>query len=528
MQRSSHIVLLKLGDILPPDVAEQLAARGYRVTSVAQLTEALPDWERIQNPTLLVDGGSGRQTIERIIKTLVEHRRFLNCPIIFASSESRAVHATLAPYFSIAVTLGAPCGGSDVLHRLETVRRGLIRLGPQGRLVSPKEEAAADKALVLGGSLDNSAAELGVHRSSVGLRYADAFGSAVNVQFERARLAGAVVTTPYTLGELCTAGLCPLDESSCERVRPFLDRLDRGGRRQILRTAALVGSVGAALHLSNEERERGALCALLYGCGFALVAPDTLRGDYRTQRRRDLRERFVRGLEESARLLEQEWDRADLGGVVRCFGDIVAKRPGVAVDSGAMRLATLLYGADLVGRICFLGGWWNPRSAHSILGRLKDHTIRALPAAVADALLKIVAAGVADHPRGFVVPRLLREDHRLRARAREWREMPLEAGEERVALIDLVPGMRLARGLETFDGALILESDATLDEDLIWRLWRLSAVRPVNGPVIVLSPSASPGAEPQMNEDGLAAEIDAILRLCRPTEIFDSTSGPDA
>jgi hypothetical protein len=64
---------------------------------------------------------------------------------------------------------------------------------------------------------------------------------------------------------------------------------------------------------------------------------------------------------------------------------------------------------------------------------------------------------------------------------------PVDENERRISMSELTPGMQLSRPIVAMDGKEILSSDIKLDEDLIWRLWQLSAIRPLNAPVIVNS-----------------------------------------
>lgn len=53
-------------------------------------------------------------------------------------------------------------------------------------------------------------------------------------------------------------------------------------------------------------------------------------------------------------------------------------------------------------------------------------------------------------------------------------------------LADLKPGMRLTQPIISWDGKLILRANVSLNDDIIRKLWRLAALRPVRPPVAVL------------------------------------------
>jgi hypothetical protein len=57
---------------------------------------------------------------------------------------------------------------------------------------------------------------------------------------------------------------------------------------------------------------------------------------------------------------------------------------------------------------------------------------------------------------------------------------------ESIPLSKLEPGMRLtSKGINTEDGKVLISESMELDQDIIWRLWQLSAIRPLQKKVIV-------------------------------------------
>jgi len=54
-----------------------------------------------------------------------------------------------------------------------------------------------------------------------------------------------------------------------------------------------------------------------------------------------------------------------------------------------------------------------------------------------------------------------------------------------IRLSELTPGMRLARPLATLDGKVILQADTLLDQETLFNLWQLCAVRALDARVSV-------------------------------------------
>lgn len=55
---------------------------------------------------------------------------------------------------------------------------------------------------------------------------------------------------------------------------------------------------------------------------------------------------------------------------------------------------------------------------------------------------------------------------------------------DQLHLAEMLPGMQLAHPLSTKDGRLLVEKDTILDPDIIWRIWRLASICPLNAPII--------------------------------------------
>lgn len=522
MSSDSHIIVVRFGEVLPGELGGFLEARGYRVTEPVRLDDALPDWARIESPILLIDCSRSRSTTERIVRALIEHRRILNCPIVVTSTDHRGVSELLSHYFPIALSLQHPCSTDDVYRALKTAARARDRIGETEPLFMDPSfcESRSLSAAIERLGIPEEGPEERVLSSGVASISETLFSHLGSGRIELSALRGEALTQRMILSDLIAAGLAPTDERCLGVSREFLERLDRSGRRHVLRTAALVGRLMEALHVSPSRRDVGAAAVLTYALGFGEEDPDLVRQSYLSRRHRDVRARFASGLELSAERVEADLARPDIAAVLRGFRAIVAHTSLESVSPENIELAMIVFGADSVARICFQSGWWNPRHAYKVLQRLESGWFVDLPPQVASALAKVVAAAVSEQPRSFIVPLRIRTDPRLLSIARAQREATLRADERRVEVADLIPGMRLSRPVDTFDGTTVLESELRLDHDLIWRLWRLSAIRPMNGPLIVQD-----NGDDRLHELGdgeyaepatLGAEIDAILARCGP------------
>ena len=106
------------------------------------------------------------------------------------------------------------------------------------------------------------------------------------------------------------------------------------------------------------------------------------------------------------------------------------------------------------------------------------------PAAVC-CMVKIVSEAMSATDPRYLLDRRISRDPELLAEALKNREEPAGPGESKVGLTELQPGMRLTQPLKAFDGREVLGEDIPLDSDLIWRIWQLSALRPLHDKVVV-------------------------------------------
>ena len=99
-------------------------------------------------------------------------------------------------------------------------------------------------------------------------------------------------------------------------------------------------------------------------------------------------------------------------------------------------------------------------------------------------MVKIIAESLSSRTPIVSLRKDLRFNKEFLAFIRAEQKKPVAPGEQRVQLASLTPGMRLSQPLRSLDGKEILSPDLTLDEDLIWRLWQLAAIRPLYHPVV--------------------------------------------
>ncbi len=121
--------------------------------------------------------------------------------------------------------------------------------------------------------------------------------------------------------------------------------------------------------------------------------------------------------------------------------------------------------SELICRACWRTGTWNPLGAYRVIRELREGDSIHVHPSVAKIFAKLMGDAV-------------------RAGIKSNRKLPDE-NESAVSIYSLCPGMRVAKPIESLDGIMVLADQVRLDGDLIWRLWQLSAIRPIDDEVLI-------------------------------------------
>jgi hypothetical protein len=138
--------------------------------------------------------------------------------------------------------------------------------------------------------------------------------------------------------------------------------------------------------------------------------------------------------------------------------------------------AYCILASELIDRSCWSTGFWNPFGAHSAIKRLREKQICFTNEKINRTLIRVLGeAGswrVTVHNffgfdgSGAVTKKSKGPNSRA------------------VSLHELHPGMKLAEPLAAQDGKLILSADTELDEQTLYDLWALAAIRALHRPQI--------------------------------------------
>jgi len=489
MATTVHDVLIyKRGDALSPKHLEGILQKGIQTQTVADPKEVLGVLAQLSSPIILADCGVRSADSYEEVKLIIEQKALHPYPIVVIGRDVEAFENILGKYFVAAATLTHPCTVNDLLKAVDFAMRAAEKQ-PASQTSVPPPPIKVPEALMPPRrevESDDLTAEL-THELYHSLK---GVPPVLFDQFQKhslfdKNLQGAVYARNMNEERMKEKGLLGKNEKVDAAVRSLAEAVGKWGRGHIYRVAFLSTTVAEALPIPVEMKEHLSNAALLFAWSFPTRDKELLRADYQSSRFSVLRKDLCSRIKDSAMKVALDLDLHPVATILSSVGKLIGREEACS-DTPLHLASNILMGAELVDRVCFLNGHWNPRAAYALLRKLKAGKTKDLHPAVLACLVKVLSEAISSNPK-VMLSKVNRNNPELVEESKRAREMEVEPHEKKVAITALLPGMRLTRPLKAYDGAEILSPDLLLDQDLIWRIWQLAAIRPLNGPAVVLS-----------------------------------------
>jgi len=309
-------------------------------------------------------------------------------------------------------------------------------------------------------------------------------------------IGGEHYPTPSTDEDLIRRANFPL------KLRPTIEllglELGSHASRHLYRSATMCSSVGAALKLSSHQSGLARDAVLLMASSLTRKDRSLLRSNFLNVEAAEVRMTLASRMKDSAMKVAIEMGNPEVGQAISAAARVLSGELEGSSDEMAL-VGAIVVATEITDRICYQSGHWNPRAAHYLMRKCKNGEMAGIPPSVLACIIKLLSEAIAARQLSMLVNKAARSDPALKEEARRVREDPVAQNEEKISMDKLLPGMRLSRPIRTYDGRLVLAEDLILDQDLIWRLWQLSAVRPLNAPVVILAKNFS-APEPEKNQ----------------------------
>lgn len=485
MANQKHDILIyqKLND-LPAQLQEFLHARGFASRMVTQARDLYNLLSELKDPILLFEGGNNSYATQKCMEELLALPFLPNLkefPLILVGTGASQHESTLMQHFKVFVSLEAPCSNSDILDALQYAVHNyaslLAKLDVHSSTSGPSTIFQVDEETQKRKREASYEASMRVPRHF--------FQQMITGGLKRADLSGSqYFTGRIDENFLRENGLLNIDQKTISAVNQTLEVADKWSKKHIFRTTFMANQLAGAINISSDISSYLASASLLFSDAILRSAPDLMRLNYTRPGRTLARKELCSRIKDSAMKAAAELGSPELGSLIARVGRIIGAEESWQ-DSDESLLASTIVIADATDRIFYKSGTWDPRAANSIMRRIKEGTFLDVHPSITACLIKFISEASLSKPWTFLLPKQIRLDPALVEQSRRMRELVPDKNEQKIMLGDLEPGMKLSKPLLAFDGRKILTEDLTLDEDLIWRIWQLAALRPLNSAMVV-------------------------------------------
>lgn len=475
-----EVIIVNFGGALSNQIPKVLRDRQFFVRVLQRFEDLLNASKSLYQPILVCEAGADPENLEICLSELTKLAPKLNMPVILVGPNADEFERDLDKLFPAATTLNIPYSPNEMVAAVTYICRTHLertKRTPSGRIIAPLfDEGQATPA--------SAPQETPAQSSETAQTPALIFKQLEKLSLFGKQLGGQTFcSSELSLEFLAEEGLLPSSQSALEAIHALCLEAGKWGRLQMARTSFMAQSIVSTLNPDAALKENVKICGFLYAWSFAASNPLLLQRPYFNDENDSFRMELCSRIKDSAMTILSNLRLEDSSKVVATMARMVGRELEPADDDVSV-IGSALMAADLSSRVCYFGGPWNPRKAHSFLKSLKKSPPPEIHPTVLSCMVKIIAESLSSRTPIVSLRKDLRFNKEFLAFIRSEAKKPVAQGERRVALASLIPGMRLSQPLRSLDGQEILSPDLTLDEDLIWRLWQLAAIRPMYHPIV--------------------------------------------
>ncbi|MCB0352362.1 MAG: hypothetical protein KDD64_02520 [Bdellovibrionales bacterium] len=467
-----EIVIFQPFEQRPSALRETLQSGGFSsrvVNSTDELEQAI---ESNPDDFAFIDVGDRELEALELVKTAIGSRTLRQTALIVLGKEADAFETALDKYFSLSITLNAPCSASEILKAVQYLERRAGPIASASYVISTPEPATTHTSYEPRDGLEESIPEILFDRMQ---QLPDAPETTVPSKLKRA----------ITYEALESLGMLSPSDKIRTATKAVYSELPAWSRDHICRMTFLAHRFLQVLRVPTAQAADTRDAGLLLPCAFVTQSNNILRKNYLIGNQ-GVRHEIASKLKDSAMKVMSEYGSSAPGKIIASMARLLAQEEAPDDNNPDHIAAGCLLAGDLVNRLCFQAGHWNPRGAHSLMKSLKDRKVNLIPTPVLACTVQFLSEALIQLPKTFLLPKTVRNSPELLELARKFEEYEPTEDEMRVPLDSLEPGMKLSKPIFAYDGREILAQEVILDQDLIWRLWQLSSIRPVNTPLVAL------------------------------------------
>jgi len=470
------VLLLHRGKSSVKSLAEAVQSGGHTTRVVTEAEDIAAHIPELRDPVLLVYLQEEEEKALEDLKLVVGMKELRSQPLILIGKEADGYTSVLDRYFTLCLAVNYPCSNSELLEALSYIVKLYVSVQNKKEEAKEEVERIAPPTKLL---------------QEDSLPIPDLiFEQFKNFRKDKRQIGGSEFHRKVTLEDLKDLELLPQDQILHRASEVVYTDLGRWGREHLCRSTFICERFTRILALPEEMVERVKAAILLYPICFSRESK-LLRKNYLVSSEK-FRQELSGKIKNSAMKLMSDLKHPEVGELIAGMARFISSEEETSDEPTSIAISCLS-AAELIDRACFQNGYWSSRGGYLLLKEARAGRLSLMHPSVLACMVKFLNEAVLSLPQTFMHSKEVRENPDLKRSAEEVQNYVPEEGEKRVALDALEPGMRLSKPVYAFDGREILKEEVLLDQDLIWRLWQLSTVRPMNAPLVVESGEALPG-----------------------------------
>lgn len=471
---SQHeLLIINQGIPLSAKDIDYLQRKGYWVNS-SNDTESFKDILAPPNEPIIVVNCSEQEETTEFIQGICEQKSLIPFPVVVLAKNLMGLDSLLNKIFPLAIAVQQPADANKITEAVRFIERNYSS--------SILEHAAKNK--LKESNFEEEEKELGANEVTDKIKHSNELFLAVkDCHLSQNNLGGTDL--PQILSGRIFSKVSkdyktslPQDLVLEEACASLLLQVKSATRSALERVNIITMKILTPLNIETEVMELARAASILFAQSFAVSNRVFLTQDYSFRGAVVLRKEICSAIKDSALDLGGDLSNRDLSRVVANIAKIVGHESSGG-DNQISVCASAVVAADLINRLCYQSLYWNASAAYRLLRRIRQGKIKHLHPAVCCIVLKLLAEALSGHINvRIMAPKKSQEE-------KESLEMSIRIHDETIVeLPELMAGMKLSRPLLAEDGKAILAEDLVLDDDLIMRIWQLSAIKLIDKAVI--------------------------------------------
>lgn len=438
-------------------------------TSIPEMFRLVP---AAKQPFIIV-GLPTDESSDKFVEQFLKLSRLEEFCFIFVGKDIQRLEGRIGKVLPHSMTLNFPATGDDVMGLVDYLRSHQQAI---------KETARKPVARNVKTSAETIAAP--IEPSLIAGISKLCFQALQQLEPKDLSLSCSAIFRAREIGDLREFTYLPSDPRVKAVVENITQVAGEKGAAHLHRSAAVSSRMLNALDIDVAMREAARNAAMLFSWSF-VDNPQFFTTDYLLAGRSEIRRKFAELVSQSSEKMSAELGLKNEQKIVDTISRLIGDDYRVG-DQAHDLISSTIMTSDLVDRVCWANGHWDPQGVHQLMHRFSGGDVPDIHPQVLAITLKSLCEALEGMGSNLLRARALVQNPEL-----EQLVLPDEItraaakNEKQVLLSRLLPGMKTSRPVLTFDGRTIVSRNTLLDEDLIWRLWQIAAVRPLN-PVHVL------------------------------------------